>query len=67
MFDIAENLPETNYSNGFARISSFTEHWFINSKGKNELGKTWELAPAHEICHAYRQGSIWVSSRMQKT
>ncbi len=21
----------------------------------------WELAPAYDICHAYRPGSIWVS------
>lgn len=25
-----------------------------------ERGK-WELAPAYDICHAYRPGSIWVS------
>ena len=42
VFDIADNFPETNFSNGFARISSFTEHWFINAKGKNEFGKTWK-------------------------
>lgn len=41
VFDIADNFPETNFSNGFARISSFTEHWFINTKGKNEFCKTW--------------------------
>ncbi|WP_405369442.1 WG repeat-containing protein [Nonlabens sp. Asnod2-A12] len=40
-FDIIDNFPETKFSNGFARISSFEEHWFINSKGINEFGKTW--------------------------
>lgn len=24
-------------------------------------GSTWELAPAYDICHAYRPNSIWVS------
>ncbi len=24
-------------------------------------GEEWELAPAYDICHAYRPGSIWVS------
>lgn len=24
-------------------------------------GHNWELAPAYDICHAYRPGSIWVS------
>ena len=24
-------------------------------------GSNWELAPAYDICHAYRPGSIWVS------
>jgi len=24
-------------------------------------GNNWELAPAYDICHAYRPGSIWVS------
>jgi serine/threonine-protein kinase HipA len=23
--------------------------------------QTWELAPAYDICHAYRPGSVWVS------
>ena len=40
-FDIKDNFPETKFSEGFARISSFDEHWFINRKGENELGKTW--------------------------
>ncbi len=41
VFDIKDNFPETKFSNGFARISSFEEHWFINKKGINEFGKTW--------------------------
>lgn len=24
-------------------------------------GEAWELAPAYDICYAYRPGSIWVS------
>jgi serine/threonine-protein kinase HipA len=28
---------------------------------KLQEGQKWELAPAYDICHAYRPGSIWVS------
>ena len=42
VFDIADNFPETNFSEGYARISSLTDHWFINTKGENEFGKTWK-------------------------
>lgn len=41
VFDIDDNFPETNFSCGFARVSSFTEHWFINKKGVNEFKKSW--------------------------
>jgi serine/threonine-protein kinase HipA len=26
-------------------------------------GGTWELAPAYDLCHAYRPGSEWVSQQ----
>ncbi|MCB0475887.1 MAG: WG repeat-containing protein [Flavobacteriaceae bacterium] len=42
VFDIKDNFPQTVFSNGFARISSFEEHWFVNKKGENEFGKTWK-------------------------
>jgi len=42
VFDIQDNFPETEFNEGFARISSFTEHWFINKKGKNIFNKTWK-------------------------
>lgn len=41
-FDIKDNFPETEFSEGFARISSFEEHWFVNRNGINEFGKTWK-------------------------
>jgi len=42
VFDIQDNFPETNFNQGFARISSFTEQWFINKKGINEFKETWK-------------------------
>ncbi len=42
VFDIQDNFPETVFKEGFARISSFTEHWFINKNGINEFKKTWK-------------------------
>ena len=56
VFDIADNFPETDFSNGFARISSFKEHWFINTKGKNEFGKTWK-----DGYQEFRNGIAYVS------
>jgi len=41
VFDIKDNFPETDFSEGFARISSFDEQWFINKKGVNEFNRTW--------------------------
>lgn len=41
-FDIKDNFPETEFSEGFARISSFEEQWFVNKDGINEFGKTWK-------------------------
>lgn len=41
VFDIKDNFPETNFSEGFARISSFTAQWFIDKKGKNAFNRTW--------------------------
>ena len=42
VFDIKDNFPETEFSEGFARISSFEEQWFVNRSGVNEFGKTWK-------------------------
>lgn len=42
VFDIQDNFPETEFKEGFARISSFEEHWFVNDKGINEFGKKWK-------------------------
>ena len=42
VFNIKDNFPETNFSEGFARISSFEEQWFINKEGINEFRKSWE-------------------------
>ncbi|MFA7616314.1 MAG: WG repeat-containing protein [Moheibacter sp.] len=42
IFDIKDNFPDTNFSEGFARIKNFEEHWFINKNGENEFGKTWK-------------------------
>jgi hypothetical protein len=42
IFDIQDNSPETEFNEGYARISSFTEHWFINKKGENIFNKTWK-------------------------
>jgi hypothetical protein len=41
-FDIKDNFPETVFSEGFVRISSFEEQWFVNKNGINEFGKTWK-------------------------
>lgn len=41
-FAIKDNFPETKFNQGFARISSFDEQWFINKNGINEFGKTWK-------------------------
>ncbi|MFC4232403.1 WG repeat-containing protein [Parasediminibacterium paludis] len=42
VFDIQDNFPETDFSEGFARISSLTRQWFINKKGINQFKRTWK-------------------------
>ena len=42
VFDIKDNFPETEFKEGFARIRSFDEHWFVNKAGINEFNKTWK-------------------------
>lgn len=42
VFDIQDNFPQTGFNEGFAQISSFEEHWFVNKEGVNEFGKTWK-------------------------
>lgn len=41
VFDIKDNFPETVFKEGYAQISSFDEHWFVNKQGINEFNKTW--------------------------
>ncbi len=42
VFDLKDNFPETDFSEGYARISSFTDHWFIDKEGKNIFDKSWK-------------------------
>ena len=57
-FDIKDNFPETEFSEGFTRISSFEEHWFVNKNGVNEFGKTWK--DGHE---KFKNGIAYVSEK----
>ncbi|AZB31649.1 WG repeat-containing protein [Chryseobacterium balustinum] len=41
-FNIKDAFPESGFNDGFARISNFGEHWFVNKNGVNEFGKTWK-------------------------
>jgi hypothetical protein len=58
IFDIKDNFPETEFSEGFARISSFEEQWFVNRNGVNEFGKTWK--DGHE---EFKNGIAYVSDK----
>ena len=58
VFDIKDNFPETEFSEGFARISSFEEQWFVNKNGVNEFGKTWK--DGHE---EFKNGIAYVSEK----
>lgn len=58
VFDIKDNFPETEFSNGFARISNFKEHWFVNKKGVNEFKKTWKNGYGK-----FRNGITYVSDK----
>lgn len=58
VFDIKDNFPETEFSEGFARISSFTEHWFINQKGENIFNKTWKDGQGN-----FKDGVAYVSEK----
>ncbi|CAL2103652.1 conserved protein of unknown function [Tenacibaculum sp. 190130A14a] len=58
VFDIKNNFPETGFSEGFARISSFEEHWFVNKKGVNEFEKTWKDGDGE-----FRNGIAYVSDK----
>ena len=42
VFNLKDNFPETDFNQGFARVSSFTEHWFINRKGNMVFAKTFQ-------------------------
>jgi hypothetical protein len=57
-FDIKDNFPQTGFSEGFARISSFEEHWFVNKSGVNEFGKTWKDAHGE-----FKNGIAYVSDK----
>jgi WG containing repeat len=56
IFDIEDNFPETDFSEGFARISSFTEHWFIDKAGRNVFKKSWKDGQAN-----FKNGIAYVS------
>jgi hypothetical protein len=56
VFDIKDNFPETKFNEGFARISSLKEHWFVNRNGINEFGKTWKDAHGE-----FKNGIAYVS------
>jgi len=58
VFDIKDNFPETEFKEGFARISSFEEHWFVNNKGINEFGKTWKDGHSE-----FKNGIAYVSDK----
>jgi hypothetical protein len=58
VFDIKDNFPETEFSEGFARISSFEEHWFVNKSGVNNFEKTWK--DGHE---EFKNGIAYVSDK----
>lgn len=58
IFDIKDNFPETEFKEGFAQISSFDEHWFVNKNGVNELGKTWV-----EVFGEFINGIAYVSDQ----
>jgi hypothetical protein len=56
VFDIHDNFPETGFGEGFARVSSFTEHWFINKNGKKVFNKTWKDGQGN-----FKNGKAFVS------
>ena len=58
VFDIKDNFPETEFSEGFARISSFEEQWFVNKSGINEFGKTWKGGQGE-----FKNGIAYVSDK----
>lgn len=41
VFHIYNRIPESNFYNGLARISNFSEHWFINCTGKKVFNKSF--------------------------
>lgn len=42
IFDIGDDLPEGEFSEGFALISGLNKSWFINKKGEEVFNKTWK-------------------------
>ncbi|MCP1994319.1 WG repeat-containing protein [Flavobacterium sp. HSC-61S13] len=44
VFGIKNNSPQTEFSEGFAIITNFKKHWFVNKKGHNEFRKSWKDA-----------------------
>ncbi|PJJ79687.1 WG repeat-containing protein [Mucilaginibacter auburnensis] len=58
VFDISDNFPETGFSEGFARISSFTEQWFVNKKGTRVFNKTWQDGQGN-----FKNGVAFVSDK----
>ncbi len=56
VFDIRNNFPETDFSEGFARISSYKEQWFVNRKGQNTFRNTWKAGQG-----SFKNGRAYVS------
>jgi len=56
VFDIQDNFPETDFNEGFARISSLTEDWFINKDGKKAFNQTWKDGQGY-----FKNGVAYVS------
>lgn len=56
VFKIKDKFPETNFSEGFSRISNLKEHWFVNKNGVNEFKKTWRYGHS-----GFKNGIAYVS------
>lgn len=59
VFDIRSNFPETDFSEGFARISSFNAQWFVNRKGQNTFKRTWKAGQG-----GFKNGLAYVSDTL---
>lgn len=55
VFEI-DDFPETEFNEGFSRISSFSEHWFIDKSGQKVFDKVWKDGQAN-----FKNGVAYVS------